>query len=103
MSDAAFGWLFVAAVLLTAIGLMWAYRSSSRTSREPDDDEPVAIGSGAEGEVVIMATKLEAAGIKALTRPRYPSRYANPIYGSELLVRYGDQEGARRILKLDES
>jgi hypothetical protein len=101
MSDATFGWLLFGGVVATVIGLIWAFRSSSGRSRMPDDDEPVAIATGGEGEIAIMVGKLEQSGIKALARNRYVTPYDNPMYGWELLVRHADHEEARRILNLD--
>jgi hypothetical protein len=94
--------LFVGAVLAIGVVFAWLLRSPSRRSTTPDDDEPVAIANGGEVEMEILASKLDSAGIKAMTRnPTAVPPYRNPMYGWELLVRYADHEEARGILDLD--
>ena len=94
--------LFGAAIVATVLALAWIYRSSSRAPAVPDDDEPVAIVNGGEVEVAIMASKLEASGVRAFTRnPGGVYPYRSPLYGWEVLVRYADVDEARAVLELD--
>jgi hypothetical protein len=92
--------VFGGAIFVTLLALAWAYTASARANSVRDDSEPVAIATGSEGDVSIMAGKLQNAGIKALTLNRTTSVYPTAS-GWELLVRYGDQQAARRILNLD--
>jgi hypothetical protein len=103
MSDAMAIALFIAAIFAIVVAFAWVYRWSSRESPTPDDDQPVAIANGGEVEVEILASKLDSAGIKTMTRnPNAVPPYRSPMFGWELLVRYADVDDARRVLDLDE-
>ena len=94
--------LVVAVVVFGLAGLLVLIMRIPRgESSPPPDDEPVAIASGSEMEMSIMQATLEAAGIPSYTRnPGGVYPHSSPLYGWELLVRYGEHMEARRILNL---
>jgi hypothetical protein len=95
--------LFVVAASVIVLAVFWLLRSSSRDDAPPPEDEPVVIAGGSEVEMSIMGATLDAAGIRSFTRnPSGVYPYRSPLYGWELLVRYGDHQEARRVLGLDE-
>ena len=94
--------LLVALVVLA--GFVWVVRSALRPSAdEGDPDEPVVVGGpGAEIQIEIFRSKLEAFGIDAFTRNRmgrilegFPANFS----GWEVLVRRRDVEEARAIIR----
>ncbi len=103
------GLLFSLLLLVVVLaGFAWVVRSALRPSTDGGDpDEPVVVGGpGAELQIEIYRSKLEAFGIDAFTRNRmgrilegFPANFS----GWEVLVRRRDAEEARSILADDQN
>jgi hypothetical protein len=89
--------------VVVVVGIAWVLRGALHpTSEEVDPDEPVVVGGpGAELQIEMLRSKLDALGIDAFTRNRmgrilegFPANFA----GWEVLVRNSDADEARAIL-----
>jgi len=104
---------FVTVMLIGAVALVaalwYVYRLIMRPPDAdgplPGEDEPVVILDGAtEMEAEVVRGKLESRGLRAYIRNSIaPTLDYRPVYGWEVLVRYGDVDAAQRCLATSSS